>query len=156
MTPEKELEVMAFCESVKDCPYDDLVGKNRETILFLCDSTLRLSAIENAGDEEVDELWAGFDVHFPSYAVDRMAKACQIAKAAIIERDELRAKLGEAEKALANPSEIPNSSFDPMDEHTLSQADADALKKMLEDGTAKARFPLTGHGITEVLDAAKG
>lgn len=64
--------------------------------------------------------------------------------------------LMDAMSSLPNPSEIPNSSFDPLDEHTLSQADADALKKMLEDGTAKARFPLTGHGITEVSDAAEG
>ena len=100
MTPDKELEVIAFRESVKGCPYDDLVGKNREMLLFLCDSALRLAAIEAAGDEEVDRACDGLMKSYRSLddslfhrsmnALDDIAKSRNATIA------DLRAKLGEA------------------------------------------------------------
>ena len=109
MTPDKELEVIAFRESVKGCPYDDLVGKNREMLLFLCDSALRLAAIEAAGDEEVDRACDGLMKSYRSLddslfhrsmnALDDIAKSRNATTA------DLRAKLGEAEKRIEDLEE---------------------------------------------------
>lgn len=54
-------------------------------------------------------------------------------------------------KALGNPSELPNSS-----EFIVTEADQREADKAIADGSAKLQMPVTGHGITEVSDAAEG
>ena len=52
---------------------------------------------------------------------------------------------------IPNPSEIPNSS-----EFIVTEADQREADKAIADGSAKLQMPVTGHGITEVSDAAEG
>jgi len=52
---------------------------------------------------------------------------------------------------ISNTSEIPNSS-----EFIVTEADQREADRAIADGSAKLQMPETGHGITEVSDAAEG
>ena len=154
MTPERLKEIQKLFENGGN----DFLEQIEEIVPELLDSALRLAAIEGAGDEEVDRAcdalrrgwWTSEDGDNirPDKHIDAVLDVVASRNQVIAD---LRAKLGEAEKALGNLSDIPNSS-----EFLVTEADQREADRAITDGSAKLQLPETGHGITEVQDAAEG